>query len=248
MHGSTRCRKISGRFGRIIISDFSDDGEHYPFPDPESSDAQGLLAIGGDLSSGRLLSAYRQGIFPWFEPGCPILWWSPNPRLILYPQQFKLSRSLTKSLKQAHELRIDSAFNAVIQACATVDHRENNTWISREMQTAYINLFDMGFAHSVEIWREQRLIGGLYGISLGKAFFGESMFHYERDASKMAMYYLCQMLSRQNFEFIDCQLPTAHLMSMGAVIISRKEFMHRLQQALQYPALQGNWAHLADCI
>ncbi|MCW8450177.1 leucyl/phenylalanyl-tRNA--protein transferase [Legionella quinlivanii] len=228
------------------MSDFSEDGEDYSFPDPESSDKQGLLAIGGDLSPARLLSAYRQGIFPWYERGCPILWWSPNPRLILYPQQFKLSRSLKKSLKQPHELKIDSDFKAVIQACATVEARENNTWITKEMQAAYIHLSEMGFAHSFEIWRENRLIGGLYGISIGKAFFGESMFHYEQDASKMAMYYLSQTLLNQHFDFIDCQLPTAHLISLGCTIISRKEFLHRLKEALQHPTLRGSWAKLAS--
>ncbi|CEG56501.1 leucyl/phenylalanyl-tRNA--protein transferase [Legionella fallonii] len=218
-----------------------DYGDQYAFPDPETSDKQGLLAIGGDLSPRRILQAYSQGIFPWYEPGCPILWWSPNPRLILLPNEFKVSRSLKKSLKKAYKFTIDTAFEQVITSCATHSDRLNKTWITTEMMAAYTNLHHIGYAHSFEIWDETHLIGGLYGISLGNAFFGESMFHIATDASKMALYYLCQTLKQWNFDFIDCQLPTPHLLSLGAKIISRKEFLHLLNLALESPNKAGKW-------
>ncbi|MFC3907901.1 leucyl/phenylalanyl-tRNA--protein transferase [Legionella dresdenensis] len=200
--------------------------------------------IGGDLSPQRLLTAYQGGIFPWFEPGCPILWWSPNPRLVIYPQDFKVSRSLTKSLKKPYRFTIDTDFKAVINACATVSGRIGNTWISKDMLAAYCELHEMGYAHSFEIWNEQnQLIGGLYGVSLGRAFFGESMFHHERDASKIAFYHLCQTMLAWKFDFIDCQMPTAHLMRLGAKIISRKEFLYRLGLAVQKPTCAGLWSN-----
>ncbi|OCH98841.1 leucyl/phenylalanyl-tRNA--protein transferase [Legionella jamestowniensis] len=211
------------------------------FPDPENSDAQGLLAVGGDLSPPRLLEAYRHGIFPWFEPGYLPLWWSPDPRLILKPDSFKLSRSLKQSLKKPHRFTVDTAFPEVISACASSEGRVNRTWITNEMQQAYIALHKMGYAHSFEIWQENYLVGGLYGLSLGHAFFGESMFHRTRDSSKLAMYYLCQTLQNWQFDFIDCQLPTEHLQSLGAIIISRREFLSLLQKTLMYPTYQGQW-------
>ncbi|WP_019217413.1 leucyl/phenylalanyl-tRNA--protein transferase [Legionella tunisiensis] len=211
------------------------------FPNPESSDDQGLLAIGGDLSPERLLMAYKQGIFPWFEPGCPILWWSPNPRLILKPQAFKLSRSLKQALKKPYRFTVDTAFSEVISACANSEGRINNTWITDSMRDAYTLLHQMGYAHSFEIWLEEQLVGGLYGISLGRAFFGESMFHRLRDTSKLALYYLCHTLATWKFDFIDCQLPTGHLQRLGAVIISRREFLHYLQETLKCPTRQGLW-------
>lgn len=219
----------------------------YIFPDPETSDKQGLLAMGGNLAPERILQAYSQGIFPWFEPGCPILWWSPNPRLILKPDEFKLSRSLKKSLKKPFKITLDTAFHEVITACATFSNRVDNTWITAEMIEAYTQIHKMGYAHSVEVWEESKLVGGLYGISLGKGFFGESMFHTSTDASKIAMYYLCKIMSAWNFDFIDCQMPTSHLQTLGAKIISRKEFMHLLNQTLEYPAKQGIW-YLPDNI
>ncbi|MGQ3888931.1 leucyl/phenylalanyl-tRNA--protein transferase [Legionella sp. CNM-1927-20] len=213
----------------------------YTFPNPEEADDQGLLAIGGDLSPGRLLTAYSQGIFPWFDDDHPILWWSPNPRLLLIPQEFKLSRSLKKSLKKPYLFTIDKAFKQVIHACATIDKRKKDTWITSDMQQAYIELNRLGYAHSVEIWSEDKLVGGLYGVSLGRAFFGESMFHKERDTSKIALFYLCQLLIDWNFDFIDCQLPTPHLQSLGAIIVSRRDFLKQLKQTLQYPTRKGLW-------
>lgn len=217
---------------------------NFDFPNPEDSDAQGLLAIGGDLSTQRILNAYRQGIFPWYDPKYPILWWSPDPRLILKPQAFKTSRSLKKTLKAPYSFTIDTAFAEVIGACAKVEGRINNTWITSEMREAYTQLHAMGFAHSFEIWMEGKLVGGLYGLSLGRAFFGESMFHLVSDASKLAMYHLCQTLASWQFDFIDCQLPTPHLQSLGAVIISRREFLQLLQKTLHFPTRQRLWTSL----
>ncbi len=213
----------------------------YVFPHPETSDKQGLLAIGGDLAPERILQAYSQGIFPWFEPGCPILWWAPNPRLILLPHEMKLTRSLKKSLKKPFSFSIDTDFAAVIQGCATFNGRENNTWISKEMQAAYIRLHEMGYAHSFEVWGNGRLVGGLYGISLGRAFFGESMFHTVTDASKVALYYLCQVMQDWEFDFIDCQIPNTHLLTLGTKMISRKEFSHLLNTTLKHPTKLGTW-------
>lgn len=215
--------------------------EDYYFPHPEMSDKQGLLAIGGDLEPARILKAYSQGIFPWFEPGCPVLWWSPNPRLILIPHEFKVSHSLKKSLHKPFKFTIDKAFSEVIKQCSVSDDREDNTWITQEMILAYTELHHMGYAHSFEVWYEELLVGGLYGISLGKAFFGESMFHTLTDASKIAMYYLCQTMQAWDFDFIDCQMPTPHLMSLGAKIISRKAFLTKLEQTLTYPTKKGAW-------
>lgn len=214
------------------------------FPSPDSADAAGLLAIGGDLLPARLLEAYRQGIFPWYEPGYPILWWSPDPRLILKPLSFRLSRSLRQALKKTFHYSIDAAFSSVIQACATSGGRLHKTWITDEMIQAYVTLHEQGYAHSFEVWQKDKLVGGLYGLSLGRAFFGESMFHEVRDASKLALYMLCQTCISLQFEFIDCQLPTAHLISLGAETMPRKKFLQLLKDALQYPTLQGSWSHL----
>lgn len=213
----------------------------FEFPNPETSDSQGLLAMGGDLSPQRLIQAYSQGVFPWYEPGCPILWWSPNPRLILIPNEFKISRSLKKSLKKPFRFSIDTAFEQVIHSCATQSERVDRTWITPEMIKAYITLHHMGYAHSFEIWQDEILVGGLYGISLGSAFFGESMFHTVTDASKIAFYYLCKTMEQWDFDFIDCQLPNPHLLTLGAKIISRKEFLHRLQLSLEYVDKIGSW-------
>lgn len=226
---------------KIKLTQILKDAEGIAFPDPETSDKQGLLAMGGDLSPSRLLKAYSMGIFPWFEPGCPILWWCPNPRLILYPKQFKISHSLKKTLKKNYRLTIDTAFDQVITACASVGKRVNNTWITPDMIAAYKALHQLGYAHSFEVWDKESLIGGLYGVSLGHAFFGESMFHYETNASKVAMHYLCQTMSDWDYHFVDCQLPTAHLISLGSVVISRKEYLFRLHEALQEETQVGTW-------
>lgn len=211
------------------------------FPDPKQADAEGLVAIGGDLSPQRLLQAYRQGIFPWYETGFPILWWSPDPRLILKPASFKISKSLKKTLKKPFIFKVDTAFASVIKACSESSGRLNQTWITAEMQDAYIALHEKGYAHSFEVWYDNQLAGGLYGISLGRAFFGESMFHHIRDASKLALYFLCQISIHLRLDFIDCQLPTNHLIGLGAATISRYDFLKRLNQALFAPSLVGKW-------
>lgn len=197
--------------------------------------------MGGDLTPARILQAYSQGIFPWFEPGCPILWWSPNPRLILNPHEMILSRSLKKSLKKPYKFSIDTAFAQVITSCAVYSDRVNKTWITDEMIEAYTTLHDMGYAHSFEVWDGESLIGGLYGISLGKAFFGESMFHTVTDASKIALYHLCQTMQAWDFDFIDCQMPTTHLLRLGGKVIGRQEFIHLLNQTLKHPDKKGLW-------
>lgn len=202
-----------------------------------------MVAVGGDLSPNRLLNAYGLGIFPWFDDTSPILWWSPDPRLILEPHQFIVSRSLNKTLKKPFCYTIDKAFHDVIEACAHGNGRAGNTWITQDMINSYTVLYELGYAHSFEVWFENKLVGGLYGVSLGRAFFGESMFHCIRDASKLAFYFLCQTLQSWQFELIDCQLPTAHLQSLGARTISRQHFLNRLHKALEKPTCVGKWLY-----
>jgi leucyl/phenylalanyl-tRNA--protein transferase len=195
----------------------------------------GLLAAGGDLSASRLLEAYRHGIFPWFSEGEPILWWSPDPRMVLLPEKFKLSHSLRKTLRKGHyEIRTDSAFEQVMRACAAPRDGASGTWIHEEMIAAYCELHRMGYAHSVETWMDGKLVGGLYGMALGRMFFGESMFSLKTDASKIALAHLCAQLHRWDFGMIDCQMNTPHLSSLGAREIPRKDFIARLQDLINY--------------
>ncbi len=195
----------------------------------------GLLAAGGDLSATRLLEAYRHGIFPWFSEGEPILWWSPDPRMVLFPGEFRISHSLRKTLhKGRYEVRTDSAFEQVMRACAAPREGAHGTWIHEEMITAYCKLHRMGHAHSVETWLDGELVGGLYGMALGRMFYGESMFSRKTDASKIALAHLCAQLERWNFGMIDCQMNTPHLASLGAREIPRKEFIVRLQDLINY--------------
>ncbi len=213
------------------------------FPPPDHAEPDGLLAVGGDLSSERLLLAYQMGIFPWYDDGLPILWWSPDPRLILEPADFHLSRRLRRTLRQGRfQVTFDRAFAAVILACATVPRKEQDgTWITAEMRQAYIRLHELGYAHSVETWLEGNLVGGIYGISLGRCFFGESMFSYERDASKTAIAVLVDHLMRWSFHMLDAQVTSPHLISLGAKEIPRKVFLEKLRVALELPALRGRW-------
>lgn len=202
----------------------------FPPADRALADPNGLLAAGGDLSPTRLLAAYRRGIFPWYSAGEPILWWSPDPRMVLFPDELKISRSLAKTLRNAdYEVRLDSAFPAVVAACAdTPREGQSGTWIIPEMQAAYAELHRQGHAHSVETWIGGRLAGGLYGVAIGGAFYGESMFAHARDTSKIALAHLCAHLSRRGFGIIDCQMETSHLASLGARPIPRREFLARL--------------------
>ncbi|SDA16817.1 leucyl/phenylalanyl-tRNA--protein transferase [Nitrosospira sp. Nsp11] len=202
----------------------------------------GLLAAGGDLSPQRLIAAYRCGIFPWFNEGDPILWWSPDPRMVLFPPELKISRSLRKTLKKAnYTIRADSAFNEVVRACAEPRKERPGTWIHDEMIAAYTALHEMGLAHSIETWMEGELVGGLYGVAQGKMFFGESMFSRTTDASKVAFVHLVRHLERRGFKMIDCQMKTAHLASFGAREISRKEFSLKLKELVNYPERVDKW-------
>ncbi|SFH37679.1 leucyl/phenylalanyl-tRNA--protein transferase [Nitrosospira sp. Nsp14] len=215
-----------------------------PFPPLETALARpnGLLAVGGDLSPSRLIDAYRRGIFPWFNEGEPILWWSPDPRMVLFPQELKISRSLRKALKRGnYEIRADSAFKQVMEACAAPRGDQAGTWIHAEMIAAYEKLHEMGMAHSMETWIEGELVGGLYGIGQGKMFFGESMFFRVSDASKIAFVHLVTQLQRWGFEMIDCQMKTEHLASLGAREISRKEFRQKLKELVHYPERGKKW-------
>ena len=217
--------------------------EELVFPAPEYADPSGLLAVGGDLSSQRLLEAYRFGIFPWYSDDQPILWWSPDPRLILELGDFRVSRSLRKTLKkETFQVTLDCAFEDVIRACSSVPRAgQSGTWITEEMKDAYIRLHGLGYAHSVESWFRGKLAGGLYGVSLGKCFFGESMFHFETDASKVALASLVEKLKSWEFHFIDAQMTTEHMLKLGAKEMPRRLFLKRLQSALRYPTKRGRW-------
>lgn len=217
------------------------------FPAVTNANEDGLLAMGGELSVDTLISAYSQGIFPWFNEGQPVLWWSPDPRLVLYPSEVKISRSLAKVIRQ-QRLRVscDEAFEAVLKGCARRSLQKPfsvpaETWITPDMHRAYCRLHQEGYAHSVEVWQAETLVGGLYGIILDKVFFGESMFSDASNASKVALVALCQNLQAQEFALIDCQVETEHLRSMGAVDIARSEFMHYLQSV----DIQANSADFA---
>ena len=213
------------------------------FPHPELAGPDGLLAVGGDLSTERLLNAYRQGIFPWYGEGDPILWWSPDPRLVLDPRHIVISKSLARTLKKnPFRITIDSAFEDVINRCArAVRPGQPGTWIVPAMRSAYIRLHRAGLAHSVEAWQDDQLVGGLYGVSMGSAFFGESMFAALRDASKVCLVYLAALLRDWDFDCIDCQVTTEHLLSLGAAEIPRTLFLERLRSALQAPDRTGPW-------
>lgn len=215
-----------------------------PFPPVEQAllKPNGLLAAGGSLSANRLLDAYQQGIFPWFNTGEPILWWSPNPRMVLIPEEFNISRSLRKTLRDKnYEVRTDSAFEQVMRACAAPRREQVGTWIHDDVIAAYIELHQMGVAHSVETWVNGNLVGGLYGISIGRMFYGESMFSHATDASKIALAHLTAQLQRWGYGMIDCQMSTPHLASLGAREIPRAEFMLRLKELIHYPDTQIKW-------
>lgn len=215
-----------------------------PFPPLETAlkEPDGLLAAGGDLSPERLVNAYHQGIFPWFNEGEPILWWSPDPRCVLYPDQVKISRSLRKTLnKNLFEVRMDTAFESVMQACAETRKDQEGTWINTAMLEAYTRLHELGYAHSVECWQDNQLVGGLYGIAIGKVFCGESMFTRRSDASKVALVHLCQFLLQRQFELIDSQVYTSHLESLGAVMIPRNDYLDVLKQYTLEDDEPGKW-------
>jgi len=213
------------------------------FPPQNDAEPEGLLAIGGDLSMERLLSAYQQGIFPWYEDGQPILWWSPDPRLIIEPKNFKVSRSLRKVLKkQIFQVKTDTAFSQVIEACGGPRRSGQGTWITEDIKDAYTQLHELGYAHSVESWYEEELVGGLYGIFMGKCFFGESMFAKKTDASKVAFASLVTQMKDWGVDMIDCQVTSDHLLSLGAHEIPRQEFLQRLKFAIQRQTPPKKWS------
>lgn len=213
--------------------------KHYGFPDPSLAldEPNGLLAVGGDLSPERILSAYRQGIFPWFNPGDPILWWSPNPRAVVFPTQLHISKSLRKTLRKGvYRVTFDQCFREVMHACAAPRSYADGTWISADIIAGYSALHERGFAHSVEVWLDDELVGGLYGMALGKVFFGESMFSRANDASKVGFAHLVRQLCAWDFQLIDCQVANEHLSSLGAVAIAREEFQQMLINFVHIPA------------
>jgi leucyl/phenylalanyl-tRNA--protein transferase len=215
------------------------------FPPVETAlrDPNGLLAMGGDLSLPRLLDAYSRGIFPWFNPDEPILWWSPDPRMVLVPGEVRVTRSLAKRMRNAgFELRVDSAFAEVMQACAAPREGACGTWISPAIVAAYSRLFDEGFAHSIETWHDGMLVGGLYGVAIGRMFYGESMFSRQPDASKVALVRLAQQLQQWDFGLIDCQMETPHLASLGARTLPRAAFTTRLAELVNLPHHPGPWS------
>jgi len=219
------------------------------FPPPALAERDGLLAVGGDLRHERLLLAYRMGIFPWFTDGEPILWWSPDPRLVLYPSELKVSRSLKRLMrKRTFQVSMDTAFEAVIDECIAVRADVmDETWITDEMRSAYCRLHDLGYAHSVEVWFDKDLVGGLYGVSLGRCFFGESMFTRISNASKVALVALTRYLAASGFTIIDCQVKTDHLIRFGARLIPREEFLREIDRAVELPIIRGRWTFAENC-
>jgi len=215
-----------------------------PFPPVEKAlkEPGGLLCAGADLSVPRLLSAYRNGIFPWYSGSEPILWWAPDPRMVLFCEELKVARSLAKSIRnKGFEVRIDSDFSNVIKACAEPRNGEAGTWLGKDMQAAYLALHRDGYAHSFETWREGRLAGGLYGVAIGRMFYGESMFSRATDASKVALVALVEELRRRGFPLIDCQQRTPLLASMGGREIPRRQFLRRVAALVNYPEQPGKW-------
>jgi leucyl/phenylalanyl-tRNA--protein transferase len=220
--------------------------DRFPPVDGAMTSPNGLLAAGGDLSAARLLDAYRQGIFPWYNAGEPILWWSPDPRMVLIPSEFKVSSSLGKVLrKHTHEVTLDRDFGRVVRCCAAPREGAHGTWINPDIMAAYGELHRLNCAHSVEVWADKKLLGGLYGVAIGKMFYGESMFSRASNGSKIALAYLAKQLARWQFGMIDCQMATPHLASLGAREIPRDKFIGHLQQ-LVHCEPQTTWQFDSD--
>ncbi|MBI9109088.1 MAG: leucyl/phenylalanyl-tRNA--protein transferase [Spirochaetales bacterium] len=220
-----------------------EDSERIDFPDPENANNDGILASGGNLSPGMLLSAYSQGVFPWYSKDDPILWWNPDPRCVLFPSHLHVSKRMERRLRTGRFiLKSDTCFREVISSCAGIKRtQEDGTWINTEMIEAYCRLNELGYAHSIEVFHESELAGGLYGISLGRCFFGESMFSRTADASKAALIALSRASAGLGIEVIDCQIATPHLLSLGAEEITRNDYIRILEKNLQFPDLKGNW-------
>lgn len=220
------------------------EDDHFSFPPVETAMPDGVLCTGGNLSPGMLLSAYRQGVFPWFNDEDPIVWWSPDPRFVLLPGELHVSATMRKIIKKHRfELKLDTAFGEVISSCsATPRPGQNGTWITNDMMAGYLRLHELGYAHSVEAWQGDRLVGGLYGISLGSAFFGESMFSLEPDASKAAFIPFVWTLAEAGFTLVDSQVRTAHVESLGGKSVPREEYLSLLHTALHSPTRRGDWS------
>jgi len=220
--------------------------QEHVFPNPEEADADGLLAIGGDLDVNRLLLAYASGIFPWYSEEQPIMWWSPDPRTVLFPDQFRRTKNLKRLVKSNYfDVRYDKNFKEVILKCSSVSRKgQKGTWITNEMIKAYTKLHELGYCHSVETYLKNRLVGGLYGVSIGGVFFGESMFHLETDASKVALWHLIEKLTGWNYDFIDVQQDTTHLKSLGAKNIDRRKFLNLLNSSIKRESKVGNWENI----
>ena len=212
------------------------DKYSHTFPNPNTAHESGIVCYGGDLNPNRVIKAYMSGIFPWYNEDDPILWWSPNPRCILKFEDFKVSKTLKKSIdKNIYEIKFDNDFENVIKNCQNAPRNSNKTWLNDEMIETYIQLHNMGFAHSFESYLDGKLVGGGYGINIGDIFCGESMFSLQNDASKVALYHLVRRLKNNGFNFIDCQVPNEHLISLGATTISREEFLLNVQNSLNNP-------------
>lgn len=220
-------------------------GEDPVFPPAAMASREGILAVGGDLSPERLLNAYASGIFPWFSEGDPIIWWSPSPRMVLFPEEVHISGSMKRVMKKNPPLfqwTVDTRFRQVIEGCRTVPRKNQpGTWITKEIKDAYIRLYELGYAHCLEVWQGERLVGGIYGISLGKCFFGESMFSKVPNASKFAFIKLAQLLVKMDFLMLDCQVPSEHLKKLGAREMPRNEFLELLKLGLKSKTLIGKW-------
>jgi leucyl/phenylalanyl-tRNA--protein transferase len=213
------------------------------FPDPVLSSEEGILAVGGSLDIPVLLEAYSRGIFPWYSEGSPLIWWSPDPRMVLFPERLKISKSMQQTLrKKTYEVRMDTAFTEVIEFCSKVPREgQEGTWITPEMKSAYIGLHEEGYAHSVESYIDGELAGGLYGVSLGGMFFGESMFHLKRDASKVALYHLIGFLKHHGFDLVDVQQSTPHMQRLGAEEIPRSRFLEILNASIPKETIPSDW-------
>jgi leucyl/phenylalanyl-tRNA--protein transferase len=219
----------------------ADQPDAFPPADAALTQPNGLLAAGGDLTPPRLLAAYRRGIFPWYEEGQPILWWSPDPRAVLYPDGLKVSRSLRRSVASELEVTVDTAFDAVVASCAQPRRYTDATWITHEMRRAYSQLHSLGWAHSFETWRRDELVGGLYGVAIGRVFFGESMFSRVTDASKVALVRMVAALRDRGFALIDCQVASQHMTSLGAVALPRDEFLRLLDDNCEPAGEPRQW-------
>lgn len=219
-----------------------DPADAFPPADSALREPNGLLAAGGDLSVSRLRAAYSRGLFPWFNAGEPVLWWCPDPRCVFETSAWQPAKRFARSLRnEPYAVTLDTAFDRVIAACAAPREGQRGTWLVPEMRLAYRRLHQLGWAHSVEVWHERELIGGLYGVAIGRMFYGESMFSVRRDASKIALHWLCQQLSAWNFPLLDAQVSSPHLLRLGAVLLARAEFLKRIAGLVREPERPGPW-------